>query len=123
MPRMANSAMKTKRDQLHKWLVANVNRADVADLLHHLGDILESCQEVEARLKRLPRLDLTTTEGRESLAALHGELAEHLLFHVRSVRAPLGALVRRSFAASLARIRGVERANRKLRGRRAKTKQ
>ncbi len=92
------------RQELARWLRRVTDSEDeAANLLHHLGDIRGACEKAATLLADLPKLDVETSAGRQQLATLHGELFEHLAWHLDERRPALNALVQRTFRAAEAR--------------------
>lgn len=83
---------------LGAWLQAQGTPPnDVTELVHHLGDIKESCETLVELIEQLPKLDLQTKRGRKHVAKTFGELFEHLSPHLRAAKRPLSALLRRTY--------------------------
>ena len=92
------------RQELAPWLRrVSGTEEEAATLLHHLGDIRSACEKTATLLADLPSLDVETPGGRQCLATLHGELFEHLAWHLKESRPILRGLVKRVYRAAEAR--------------------
>jgi hypothetical protein len=92
------------REQLEPWLRRVTDDGEeAATLLHHLGDIRSACEKTASLLADLPDFDVETPGGRQHLATLHGELFEHLAWHLKESRPSMKALVKRVYRAAEAR--------------------